>query len=81
MANSISIYLRERIWHPLVGKIDEDRELDAPLSCKQGEMLADAIEAMWEHVPEEKMEEIKAIMEDFNSYGPRPEPIFVPTRR
>lgn len=68
--NSVSIFLRERLWHPLVGDIPRHKELDSPLSCMQGKMLADAIEEMWEFVPEEKRKEIKEKMDGFNQLGP-----------
>ena len=61
--NAVSIYLRERIYHPLVGLLPKNGELE-------GEMLAEAIEDMWEFVPEDKRQEIRDKMHGFNSYAP-----------
>jgi hypothetical protein len=73
--NSVSIYLRERLSHPLVGELKPNTELDEPLSCAQGKILADVIEEMWDHLPEDKQKELSEKMRasEFNALGPKSE--------
>lgn len=66
--NSVSVLLRERCWHSLIGDFRETQALDDPLCAGQARLLAAAIEVLWDAAPKAARDEAARLSSGVNDY-------------